>query len=111
MTEPGPAVQFMLALIEKKIRLHAEQLYEERGCVKGHAVEDWLQAESEVLQGSILAPLWHSHRQHHAASDSSKPTSYDSGYEHSLEHWLDLQRLVEEADNPFPKLAVAAKRA
>jgi hypothetical protein len=24
-------------------------------------------------------------------------TSYDSGYEHSLEHWIDLQRRVEEA--------------
>jgi len=109
--KPGPAVLLMLDLIEKKIRLHAEQLYEERGCVKGHAVEDWLQAESAVLESSILAPLWHSNRQNHAASDSSKPTSYDSGYEHSLEHWLDLQRLVKEADNPFPTLAVAAKRA
>ena len=111
MTEPGPAVQFMLALIEKKIRLHAEQLYEERGCVKGHAVEDWLQAESAVLESSILAPLWHSRHKVRARSEGNRPTSYDSGYEHSLEHWLDLQRLVEEADNPFPKLAVAAKRA
>ena len=24
-------------------------------------------------------------------------TSYDSGYEHSLEHWTEVQRLVEEA--------------
>jgi len=24
--------------------------------------------------------------------------SYDSGYEHSLEHWIDLQHRVEEAD-------------
>jgi hypothetical protein len=25
-------------------------------------------------------------------------TSYDSGYEHSLEHWIDLQHRIEEAD-------------
>jgi hypothetical protein len=24
--------------------------------------------------------------------------SYDSGYEHSLEHWLDMQQLVEADD-------------
>jgi hypothetical protein len=30
-------------------------------------------------------------------------TSYDSGYEHSLEHWIDLQHRVEEADkDPLP---------
>lgn len=29
--------------------------------------------------------------------------SYDSGYEHSLEHWMDLQQRVEEADkDPLP---------
>lgn len=48
----------MLDLIERKIRLRAHQLYEERGYVVGHAVEDWLQAESEVLRTSILAPLY-----------------------------------------------------
>jgi hypothetical protein len=26
------------------------------------------------------------------------PDSYDSGYEHSGEHWADLRQLVEEAD-------------
>ena len=24
-------------------------------------------------------------------------TSYDSGYEHSLEHWTEVQRIVQEA--------------
>jgi hypothetical protein len=48
----------MLDLIERKIRLRAHQLYEERGYVEGHAVEDWLQAESEVLKTSILVPLY-----------------------------------------------------
>jgi len=32
---------------------------------------------------------------------SARPlvTSYDSGYEHSLEHCAEVQRLVEDADN------------
>jgi Protein of unknown function (DUF2934) len=48
----------MVDLVERKIRLRARQLYEEHGYVEGHAVEDWLQAESEVLKTSILAPLY-----------------------------------------------------
>ena len=36
-------------------------------------------------------------------TSSGRPlvTSYDSGYEHSLEHWLDVQHLVE-ADEKEP---------
>jgi hypothetical protein len=46
------------ALLERKIRLHARRLYEERGQAEGHALQDWVQAESEVLRNSILAPLY-----------------------------------------------------
>ncbi|MFI5107881.1 MAG: DUF2934 domain-containing protein [Terriglobales bacterium] len=35
--------------IEGKIRTRAYQLYEERGRIDGHASDDWLQAESEIL--------------------------------------------------------------
>jgi hypothetical protein len=28
-------------------------------------------------------------------------TSYDSGYEHSLEHWFEVRRLVDEANGAF----------
>ena len=33
---------------------------------------------------------------------NSKPpvTSYDSGHEHSVEHWMEVQRMVEEEDKP-----------
>ena len=34
---------------EELIRARAHQLYEERGCEDGHAEEDWLQAEVEIL--------------------------------------------------------------
>jgi hypothetical protein len=45
-------------LLERKIRLHARRLYEERGQAEGGALQDWVQAESEVLGNSILAPLY-----------------------------------------------------
>jgi len=48
----------MVELLERKIRLRAQQLYDERGQVEGQDLEDWVRAESEVLRSSILAPLW-----------------------------------------------------
>ncbi len=50
--------KLMLGLLERKIRLRARQLYDERGQVEGRDMEDWVRAESEVLQSSILGPLW-----------------------------------------------------
>jgi hypothetical protein len=48
----------MIELLERKVRLRARQLYEERGRVEGRELEDWVRAESEVVQSSLLAPLW-----------------------------------------------------
>ena len=45
-------------LVERKIRTHARRLYQDRGQVDGHALQDWVQAESEVLGNNILAPLY-----------------------------------------------------
>jgi len=53
----------MIELVERKIRARAQQIYEERGHVDGFAVADWVQAESEVLEKSILAPLYRRSRQ------------------------------------------------
>jgi len=50
--------KLMINMLENKIRLRARQLYEERGRTEGKALEDWVKAESEVLESSILAPLW-----------------------------------------------------
>ncbi len=50
--------KLMVELLERKIRLRARQLYDERGQVEGRELDDWVKAESEVLQSSILAPLW-----------------------------------------------------
>lgn len=53
----------MLELLERKIRLRARQLYDERGQVEGQELEDWVRAESEVLKSSILAPLWNTRQE------------------------------------------------
>jgi hypothetical protein len=55
--------KLMVELLERKIRLRARQLYDERGQVEGRELEDWVRAESEVLQSSILAPLWNTRQE------------------------------------------------
>ena len=50
--------KLMVDLLERKIRLRADQLYNERGRMEGLALEDWVRAESEVLKSGALAPLW-----------------------------------------------------
>ncbi len=55
--------KLMLELLERKIRLRARQLYDQRGQVEGRDLEDWVRAESEVLQSSILAPLWNTRQE------------------------------------------------
>ena len=42
--------------MEEKIRLRAYLLFEKRGGEHGHDLEDWLQAEAEVLRSNLSAP-------------------------------------------------------
>jgi hypothetical protein len=53
----------MTELLERKIRLHAQHLYDQRGKQEGHALQDWVEAESQVLENSILAPLYRKSRE------------------------------------------------
>jgi Protein of unknown function (DUF2934) len=48
----------MTELLERKIRLHAQHLYNQRDHEEGTALQDWVEAESRVLENSILAPLY-----------------------------------------------------
>ena len=48
----------MVQLVERKVRSRAKQLYESRGQEAGQDLQDWFQAESEVLGKSIVAPLY-----------------------------------------------------
>jgi hypothetical protein len=67
----------MTELIEKKIRLHAQHLYDERGQAEGLALQDWVEAESRVLENSILAPLYR--RSRAAGSPSQEFVNSESG--------------------------------
>jgi hypothetical protein len=51
--------RLLLELIERKIAIRAYELYQARRDARGSALEDWLQAEDEVLGQSISAPLYH----------------------------------------------------
>jgi hypothetical protein len=48
----------MVQLVERQVRSRAQQLYETRGQVDGQDLQDWFQAESEILENSILATLY-----------------------------------------------------
>jgi hypothetical protein len=58
VTRNRERLKLMVELLERKIRLRAQQFYDERGQVEGLELEDWVRAESEILKSSILAPLW-----------------------------------------------------
>ena len=47
----------MTELVERKIRARAQELYDSRGQGEGLALEDWIKAESEVVEQSTLAML------------------------------------------------------
>jgi hypothetical protein len=53
----------MTELLERKIRLHAQHLYDQRGQQEGLALQDWVEAETRVLENSILAPLYRKTRE------------------------------------------------
>jgi hypothetical protein len=59
----------MTDLLERKIRLHAQRLYDERGQTEGLALQDWFEAESRVLENSILAPLYRKSREDRSSSE------------------------------------------
>jgi hypothetical protein len=63
----------IVKLVERKVRSRAKQLYETRGEVDGHALQDWVQAESEVVGKGILAPLYRKSRAEHS-HDSARET-------------------------------------
>jgi hypothetical protein len=61
--------ELMTELIERKIRLHAQHLYDQRGQEEGLALQDWVEAESRVLENSILAPLYRKSRGENRSSE------------------------------------------
>jgi hypothetical protein len=49
----SPALQE--PMLEHAIRIRAYELYVQRGMALGHALDDWLKAEAEVVHGHCSA--------------------------------------------------------
>ncbi len=69
----------MTELLERKIRLHAQHLYDQRGQAEGLALQDWVEAESRVLENSILAPLYRKTRAEARPSDELEESASQAG--------------------------------
>ena len=39
-------------MVEDEIRVRAYEIYERRGKIEGHALEDWLQAQADIQRRS-----------------------------------------------------------
>lgn len=50
--------KLLIGLIGRQIRLRAYELYQSRGREDGRDLDDWLQAEDEILSDSVSAPLY-----------------------------------------------------
>jgi hypothetical protein len=48
----------MVQLVERRVRTRAQELYETRGQGEGQDLQDWFQAESEILDNNVIAPLY-----------------------------------------------------
>ena len=48
----------MIQAVERQVRSRARQLYESRGQAEGQELQDWYQAESEVLENNIVGSLY-----------------------------------------------------
>jgi hypothetical protein len=48
----------MIQMVERKVRGRAQELYETRGQGDGQDLQDWFQAEAEILDNNIIAPLY-----------------------------------------------------
>jgi hypothetical protein len=79
----------MVKLVERKVRSRAKQLYETRGHQDGQELQDWFQAETEVLDKNAVAPLYRRLR-----IDTK-----------------DVREIVEESNNRAPELGAQESSA
>jgi hypothetical protein len=74
--------ELMVRMVERKVRERAQQLYDERGQGDGHALKDWFQAEAEILENTVVGPLYRRFKNaspvNQAVSNSSKLADHNS---------------------------------
>ena len=61
----------LVQMVERRVRSRAQQLYESRGQAEGQDLRDWFQAESEVLENSIVASLYRRFKNAGQATESA----------------------------------------
>jgi hypothetical protein len=67
----------MVHMVERKVRSRAQQLYESRGQGEGHDLQDWFQAESEVLENMAIGSLYR--RTKNTPQDDSRSVAEPEG--------------------------------
>jgi hypothetical protein len=65
----------MVQAMERKVRSRARQIYVSRGQVAGQELQDWFQAESEVLENNNIAPLYRRMRNASSQTNQKEPPS------------------------------------
>lgn len=65
----------MVKMAERKVRSRAQQLYETRGQGEGRELQDWFQAESEVLENSTVALLFRRTKESSTTSEQADSSS------------------------------------
>ena len=68
----------MVRLVERQVRSRAQQLYETRGPDDGRDLQDWFQAEAEVLDKNVVAPLYYRMRLGQAEDEGGESLSGSS---------------------------------
>ena len=68
----------MVRMVERKVRSRAQQLYESRGQGEGQELQDWFQAESEVLENTVVAPLYRRLRTQEGAEASTESAEQET---------------------------------
>lgn len=48
----------MRRAVQRKVRSRAQQIYESRGQSEGQDLQDWFQAEAEVLENRAIGPIY-----------------------------------------------------
>ena len=56
-TKVSTPAKLVEPMLEHEIRIRAYDIYERRGALDGHALDDWLQAEYEVIRQRGTASL------------------------------------------------------
>jgi hypothetical protein len=73
----------MARAVERKVRSRAQELYEIRGQQEGQELQDWFQAESEVIENNHIASVYRRLRQDEPQADDDLMAEQPSACETS----------------------------